>query len=222
MVHVHPHSPASFGSILDPADRISEVLFGVIMVLTFTGSLSVAEAGQADVQEMLRGALGCNIAWGIVDGFILVMFRVAERRRTYLVGRAIREATGEASAIEALRNWLPSEAVALLEPAHLDHMIRKLRTMPQAPAPHLNWSDLRGAGVVFLLVFLSTLPLIAPFVFMTEIHRALRLSHAIALVMLFVLGAAYGRTTGQPALRGGLLMAGFGVVLAALTLALGG
>ena len=58
--------------------------------------------------------------------------------------------------------------------------------------------------------------------FITEIHRALRLSHAIALVMLFVLGVAYGRTTGQSGLRTGLLMAGFGVVLAAVTLALGG
>jgi hypothetical protein len=222
MVHVHPHHPQPSEALLDPADRISEVLFGVIMVLTFTGSLSVAEAGQADVQEMLRGALGCNIAWGIVDGFILVMFRVAERRRTYLVGRAVRESGDGPAAIQALRNWLPSEAVALLEPAHLDQMIGKVRTLPQPPAPHVNWSDLGAAGVVFLLVFLSTLPLIAPFVFMTEIHRALRLSHAIALVMLFVLGAAYGRTTGQPGLRAGIFMAGFGVVLAVVTLMLGG
>ena len=32
--------------VLDPIDRVSEVLFGLIMVLTFTGSLSVAEAGR--------------------------------------------------------------------------------------------------------------------------------------------------------------------------------
>ena len=32
--------------VLDPNERISEVLFGLIMVLTFTGSLSVAEAGR--------------------------------------------------------------------------------------------------------------------------------------------------------------------------------
>ena len=90
MVHVHPHDPHASEALLDPADRISEVLFGVIMVLTFTGSLSVAEAGQADVQEMLRGALGCNIAWGIIDGFILVMFRVAERRRLHALQMASR------------------------------------------------------------------------------------------------------------------------------------
>jgi len=35
--------------VLDPLDRISEVLFGLIMVLTFTGSLRVAEAGHGKV-----------------------------------------------------------------------------------------------------------------------------------------------------------------------------
>jgi hypothetical protein len=49
--------------VLAPIDRVSEVLFGLIMVLTFTGSLSVAEAGRDDVRTMLIGALGCNLAW---------------------------------------------------------------------------------------------------------------------------------------------------------------
>jgi hypothetical protein len=56
--------------VLDPIDRISEILFGLIMVLTFTGSLGVAEAGRDDVRTMLIGALGCNLAWGIIDGAI--------------------------------------------------------------------------------------------------------------------------------------------------------
>jgi hypothetical protein len=53
--------------ILDPVDRVSEILFGLIMLLTFTGSLSVAEAGREDIRTMLIGALGCNLAWGIID-----------------------------------------------------------------------------------------------------------------------------------------------------------
>jgi hypothetical protein len=53
--------------VLDPIDRVSEVLFGPIMVLTFTGSLSVAEAGRDDVRTMLIGAPGCSVAWGIID-----------------------------------------------------------------------------------------------------------------------------------------------------------
>jgi hypothetical protein len=64
---------------LDPIDRVSEVLFGLIMVLTFTGSLSVAEAGRAEVREMLVGALGCNIAWGIIDGLLYLMGSLADK-----------------------------------------------------------------------------------------------------------------------------------------------
>lgn len=38
------------------------------MVLTFTGTLSAATAGREDVRIMLLAAIGCNAAWGIVDG----------------------------------------------------------------------------------------------------------------------------------------------------------
>jgi len=58
---------------------MSEVLFGLIMVLTFTGSLSVAEAGRDEVRTMLIGALGCNLAWGIIDAVLYLMGSLAER-----------------------------------------------------------------------------------------------------------------------------------------------
>ena len=56
--------------LLEPIDRVSEVLFGLIMVLTFTGSLSIAEAGHSEIRTMLIGALGCNLAWGVIDGVL--------------------------------------------------------------------------------------------------------------------------------------------------------
>jgi hypothetical protein len=64
---------------LRPIDRVSEVLFGLIMVLTFTGSLSIAEAGREDVRTMLIGALGCNLAWGIIDAAFYLMSALAEK-----------------------------------------------------------------------------------------------------------------------------------------------
>jgi len=48
--------------VLDPVERISEILFGLFLVLTFTGTLSVASAGRDEVQTMLVAAIGCNIA----------------------------------------------------------------------------------------------------------------------------------------------------------------
>src|SRR3954467_14031483 len=78
--------------VLDPIDRVSEVLFGLIMVLTFTGSLSVAEAGREDVRTMLIGALGCNLAWGIIDALLFLMGNLAEHGRSLATYQAVRRA----------------------------------------------------------------------------------------------------------------------------------
>src|SRR5207342_1082514 len=82
-------------SVLDPIERLSEVLFGLIMVLTFTGSLSVAEAGREDVRAMLIGALGCNLAWGIIDAVLYLMGGLAEKAKRLLTLRAVRNATAK-------------------------------------------------------------------------------------------------------------------------------
>ena len=76
--------------VLQPSERVAEVLFGLIMVLTFTGALSIAEADRAEVRTMLIGALGCNIAWGIVDGVLYLMGCLAEKGRGLMIFRAVR------------------------------------------------------------------------------------------------------------------------------------
>src|SRR5687768_18227067 len=78
--------------VLEPIERVSEVLFGLIMVLTFTGSLSVAEAGREDVRTMLIGALGCNLAWGIIDALLYLMGNLAEKGRNLKLFKAVRAA----------------------------------------------------------------------------------------------------------------------------------
>lgn len=72
-------SAKPFRRVLEPVERLSEVLFGLIMVLTFTGSLSLAAAGREAARTMLIGALGCNLAWGIIDATMYLMSRLSER-----------------------------------------------------------------------------------------------------------------------------------------------
>ena len=88
------------GRVLEPVERIAEALFGLIMVLTFTGSLSVAEAGRDDVRTMLIGALGCNIAWGIIDGILYLMNCLSEQGHAI---RALRRLHAAAAAEEGHR-----------------------------------------------------------------------------------------------------------------------
>src|SRR6058998_2791795 len=100
--------------VLEPHERISEVLFGLIMVLTFTGSLSVAEAGRENIRTMLIGALGCNLAWGIIDGVLYMMGCVADRGRGLLMFHAVRKATDPKEARRIIADVLPSLVAGIL------------------------------------------------------------------------------------------------------------
>jgi VIT1/CCC1 family predicted Fe2+/Mn2+ transporter len=215
--------PASSRRALDPADRVAEVLFGLIMVLTFTGSLSVAEAGRDDVRAMLVGALGCNLAWGIIDAILYVMGCLAERSRRLLTVKAVRTAASPEQARDILADALPPEIAAIVEPAELEGMRARLTRLPEPPAhARLTREDWTGAAAVFLLVFLSTFPVVIPFIFMRNAMPALRVSNAIAVAMLFATGYTYGRLTGYRPVRTGISMVVLGMILVGITMALGG
>ena len=68
--------------VLEPVERISEILFGLIMALTITGAVGVATADHFQIRTMLFAALGCNLAWGIIDGGMYLMARIGERGLT--------------------------------------------------------------------------------------------------------------------------------------------
>jgi hypothetical protein len=209
--------------VLDPIDRVSEVLFGLIMVLTFTGSLSVAEAGRDDVRAMLIGALGCNLAWGIIDGILYLMGCLAEKGQGLLTFRAVRKATDAKAAQRVIAEALPSVVASVLTPAELETMHERLKQLPEPlERARLGRDDWRGALGVFLLVFVSTFPVVIPFIFMRSAGPALRVSNVIAILMLFLTGYAFGRLTGRRPWLVGISMVVLGSVLVGLTMALGG
>jgi hypothetical protein len=209
--------------VLDPIDRISEVLFGLIMVLTFTGSLSVLEAGREDVRTMLIGALGCNLAWGIIDALLYLMGNLAERGRSLLTYQSVRRASDPQQAQRLIAGALPPLLASILRPSDLATMHEGLKQLPEPPQrARLSKDDWLGALGVFLLVFLSTFPVVIPFMVMHDATRALRVSNAIAIVMLFITGYAYGRITGWRPWLVGISMVILGSALVALTMALGG
>lgn len=212
-----------FRRVLEPAERIAEVLFGLIMVLTFTGSLSVAAAGRDDIRTMLIGALGCNFAWGIIDGVLYLMDSLAQKGaalRTYL---GVRDANDSRHAQRLIADALPPLIASVLEPAELERLHERLQTLPDPPRrAGLSRADWRGAFGVFLLVFLSTFPVAVPFIFMKNATAAMRTSNAVAIGMLLVTGATYGRIVGRSPWLVGISMVALGAVLVTLTIALGG
>jgi hypothetical protein len=209
--------------ILEPIERISEVLFGLIMVLGFTGSLSAANAGRTEIRTMLFGAIGCNLAWGLIDGIMYLMACLSERGQNLRTLRAVQKATNPQQGQRVIADALPTVVASVLQPAELERMRQHLNQLPAPPRhPRLHKDDWLGAVSVFLLVFLSTFPVVMPFIFMSDPARALRFSNLVAIGLLFLTGYFFGRCADLLPWRTGAVMVLVGLAMVGITIALGG
>jgi VIT1/CCC1 family predicted Fe2+/Mn2+ transporter len=193
------------------------------MVLTITGSLSVASAGRGEVRTMVLGAIGCNTAWGIVDAVMYLLGGLTERGRGLTILKGLRKSADPEHARRLIADAMPSVVASVMRPSDLDVVRERLAELPEPPArPPLTREDFRGAVATFLLVFLSTLPVVLPFLIFSEPYRAIRISNAVAVAMLFLSGYSVGRYGGMRPVRVGLAMAAIGALLASMAMALGG
>ncbi len=209
--------------LLDPIERITEILFALIMVLTFTCSFSVAQVGREEVRTMLVGALGCNLAWGIIDGVFYLMGSFSAQGHKIMQWKTLRAAASPGDAHRILVDALPPLVVSVLTPVEIEGIQQKLNQLPGVPErPQLRKADWLGALGVFLLVFLSTFPVVFPFVFIHNGKLALRISNIVAIIMLFLVGFRFGQYAGQHPWRMGCSMVILGCVLVGATIFLGG
>jgi len=215
-------SAKSSDRVLEPMDRISEVLFGLIMALTFTLTLGVVTADRIQVRTMLLAALGCNLAWGIIDAGVFLMARFNQRGRNAMQLRAVRTAADIAGAHRIIADALPPVLASALPPDQLELMRQRLLKLPEPGRAQLTKRDALGALGICLLSFLSTFPIVIPFILIGDARLALRLSNVVAIGMLFVCGYAFGRYAGYRPWVTGLAMVAVGAVLVGVAIALGG
>jgi len=211
---------ASAGSVLSPIDRLTELLYGIILVLTFTGTLRVAVQGGTDVTTMLWATVGCSLAWGLVDAAMYVFGNLASRNRSYFLLRKLR--SDPTSARIALVASMPSAVADAVPPSDWDEVVTVLSRVPLPSRARVGRDDLLGGLAVFCLANAPFLPLAAPFLIFEDLDLAQRFSNAIALILLFGAGHQLARYTGEKPVHVALRFVAFGLFLVAATIALGG
>lgn len=208
--------------LLRPVDRVSEMIFGLFMALTFVGVVSVATAGREQIRTMLIAALGCNLAWGLVDAVMYLVRTIAERGRLVTLTRSIREADAEVGC-RILQDALSTPVAKLITTTEIEAMRGRLLALADVPTrPRLKRDDFLAAFGIFLIVVASTFPVALPFIFIKDPGTALFVSRAIALTMMFLGGLALGRYAGYGSWKTGIMMAGLGTVVMVAVIALGG
>jgi VIT1/CCC1 family predicted Fe2+/Mn2+ transporter len=208
---------------LDPVDRASEVIFGLLMAMTFVGTLGLIEGGREELRTLLYAALGCNLAWGIADGVMYLVGVATEARRDRALLQMLHSGVDAATGRRIVAQSLPPQLGTALNDDDLERLRLKLLAMPlPAGISRLGLENYQSALGVFVLVVAATFPVVLPYVFVDNVVLALRLSQAIALATLFVAGAALARYSGGSAWRLGLLMAAIGAMLLIVLVLLGG
>src|SRR4030095_10364878 len=208
--------------LLHPVDRVSEILFGLIMAVTIVGSLSIANAGHNEVRTVMAAALGCNLAWGLVDGVMYLVRTLTERAHNWRLARKVIHAEPEA-ALRLIEQSLPSHVATITGPGELEGMRRRLLGLDLPTRPMLHRDDFVAAFRIFLLVVFATFPVVLPFLLTDNAALAIEASRIVTLVMLFLAGFSLGRHTWHPhPTHPGIGMTLLGVALIAAVKALGG
>jgi VIT1/CCC1 family predicted Fe2+/Mn2+ transporter len=210
-------------SLLNPIERISEILFGLIMALTFTCTISIADADKAEVKTTLIAALGCNIAWGLVDAVMYLLAIMTERGRNKIILNFVRNTTNTQVAREYISDALPPMIASVTSDESLETIRMRLKEIPEENIRvRLTGRDFKIALGIFLLVFISTLPVAIPFMIVKEVQPALRISNLVAIVLMFICGWFLARYGGYNKLITSLILVVIGVALVGLTISLGG
>jgi len=211
---------------LDPGDRLGELLFGLIMALSFTlGAGLIVDEGDDATRQMLIGIIGCNVAWGIVDGVMYAMSCMFERSRKARLLQLLQNVPDDQDAIALVARELDDRLAPLAsaqERQALYHEIAiRLRKLPPERT-RIERDDVYGAIASFWLVAATAIPAVVPFLFIDDRFVAQRTSNALLIALLFVTGYRWARyTNANPWAFGSTLLIG-GSLLVALVIALGG
>jgi hypothetical protein len=215
-----------FRRYLDPADRLNEILFGLIMVLSFTLTAGLTvEDGPDAARTLLLATLGCNVAWGVIDGAMYLMANLLERSRRARDIADLRAAPDDATAFTVVERAIEGTLMASAteeERRRLYGVVRDVAARTSPEPVRIQREDVYGALASGALVVLSTVPAAVPFLFIDAPWRALRVSNALLVALLFAVGIEWGRHAGTSPWRAGVAFLAIGLFLVGTAIALGG
>jgi VIT1/CCC1 family predicted Fe2+/Mn2+ transporter len=170
---------------------------------------------------MFAAALGCNLAWGLVDAVMYLVRTLTDRGKRLTTALAVKNAPDPAAGRLALAESLAAADRGLVGDAELEAIRARVAAAELPARPRLHGRDYGGAIGIFCIVVATTFPVALPFLIF-EVKTGLLVSRVLTLVMLFGGGVALGHYAGFGGWKAGLGMTALGVVLTMAIIALGG
>ena len=209
--------------LLNTMDRVSEILFGIIMTLTFTCSIGIANAKNTEIRQLIIAAISCNIAWGLVDAIGYIVSTIVQRSRNKTILDSVLTTSDADKARKYISDSLPPSIASVLDAEELEQIRKKLANLPGSTLQvRLTTRDLKRSVMIFFLMFISAFPIVIPFIFIRDTQLALRISNMIAIVLMFLCGWSLAKYVGSNKWLMSFGLTLVGIVLVLITIALGG
>jgi VIT1/CCC1 family predicted Fe2+/Mn2+ transporter len=209
---------------LDPADRLGEILFGLIMALGIIGAVRLGVEDLTN-RSMFIAILGCNLAWAVVDGVMYVLIAVFEHGRRSRIARKIQSGASDEEALELIHRELGDQLERISSPEALKLFYGDVLKTVRAAGPvaaSVDRSDFLGGFSSAFVILLATAPILVPYLVIPEPRLAVRISEVIAVGLLFLLGARWAHVVGANPLKVGFSLTLVGGALVVITILLGG
>lgn len=217
---------------LDPLDAVVELIYGVLIIMTFTMAIGatgfnsrVQGAAGPELRALMVAAFGCAVAWRVIDSFVYLMTSVAERNYAAKVLRDVHNAPTKDAAIELLADAMEDQLIPITDEEDRETIFAEVAAHLQEVEPDPTWirrEDVAGAISIFIVAMVATLPVVIPFFLMRDDYWAMRVSNLLSLATLFLAGYWWARQTGTTPVRTGLVVAALGLAVVAIAIPLGG
>lgn len=214
---------------LSEGDRLAEVMCGVIMVLVMIGYLKLSLNRGEDIEmknTLILIPLGCNAAWGMIDGLMYVLLNLIRRGKIYRLSQSIKSKKDQEDVQTSIEEDLSSTVADSLKEEDKeklsDEILKRVDPTKIEKPEWITKKDLVVILFTFLLVVSTAIPLIIPFIIFEDLILAIRVSFIIGLGMLFSIGYLWGKYASRNKIRSGIAMMIIGSIIVGITMALGG
>lgn len=217
---------------LDPIEILQKAVYGILIIMTCTMAVrglqaeyvSDETAAQA-VRGLFLAAIGCAIAWGLIDAVIYVLACEGERNESQRMLRLVQKSASDDAAAELTEMHMGPVVKRLAtdaERARLAHeVVSRVQILDPKPQG-IRRDDIVGATALFLVALSATLPVIIPLALVRDPFLAVRAANVLSLIVLFIIGYNSGRYVGTKPLQSGLSIMLTGLVAVIVAIPLGG
>lgn len=210
---------------LDPTERLDEMLFALIMVLSITLGVGLAADKETSASQVVWAIVGCNLAWGLIDACMHIVTQLFDRSSKARLVEALCTSNNEAEQVATVGTVLDAPLAALTSADERRVLYLKIADRLRGATvqrTRVAPEDVYGGLAIVWLMVLATIPAIVPFMLITDRFVAARVSNALVLLTLFAVGFGFARLIHANPWMLGWSTALFGLAMVVIVVLLGG